>query len=39
MTMKKYGDRSVKNLEESIEVDNVSKDGNATVVLEKNVST
>ncbi|KAH6963163.1 major facilitator superfamily domain-containing protein [Fusarium avenaceum] len=39
MTMKKYGDRSVQNLEESLEVDNVGKDGNTTVVSEKNVST
>lgn len=39
MTMKKYGDRSVQNLEESIEVDNVGKDGNTTAVSEKDVST
>jgi F420-0:gamma-glutamyl ligase-like protein len=37
--MKKYGDRSVKNIEESVEVDNVTKDGNTMVVSEKNVST
>jgi hypothetical protein len=39
MTMKKYGDQSVQNLEESLEIDNVGKDGNTTVVSEKNVST